>query len=523
MQYAELHCLSNFTFLRGASHPEEQVEQAALLGYTALALTDECSLAGVVRGHAAARSLNLHYIVGAELKLAEGVDVIVLAADRASYGALAELISHARRAAPKGSYKLGKDELQKYLEATNSLILWLPGREPTLSHGAWLKEVFSERVWLSVELLLDGHDRKTLARCDVAARQLGMPMTASGNVHMHRRERRYLQDALTAIRLGKPLEKMGTELFSNGERYLRPLSELARIYPGELLRETIAIAERVSFSLDELSYEYPRELVPEGQTPSSYLRELVSRGKCWRWPEGTPRQVEELLAHELELIAELGYEAYFLTVHDIVQFARSRSILCQGRGSAANSAVCYCLGITEVDPARMEMLVERFISKERDEPPDIDVDFEHDRREEVIQYIYRKYSRERAALAATVIRYRARSAIRDLGKALGLEDARVTALARSIQWWDGWKAVPDRLKDADLDPDNSKIRRLMNLATTLIGFPRHLSQHVGGFVISQGPLTRLVPIENAAMPERSVIQWDKDDLEELGLLKVDVL
>lgn len=523
MQYAELHCLSNFTFLRGASHPEEQVEQAARLDYTALALTDECSLAGVVRGHTAARDLTLKYIVGAELELVEGINTVVLASSRTSYGALAQLISHARRAAPKGSYRLGRDDFKRYLGPEESPILWLPGEQPALGQGAWLKECFPGRVWLAAELFLGGRDRQLLERWTRTARELGLPIVASGNVHMHCRQRRKLQDALTAIRLGKPLESIGTDIYPNGERFLRPLPVLERIYPAELLEETLAIAERIEFSLDELRYEYPDELIPDGETPASQLRALVIQGKRWRWPQGAPKRVEALLAHELDLIAGLRYEAYFLTVHDVVRFARSRDILCQGRGSAANSAVCYCLGITEVDPACMEVLVERFISKERDEPPDIDVDFEHDRREEVIQYIYGKYSRERAALAATVIRYRARSAIRDLGKALGLEEARIAALAGSMRWWNSCKADPGRVREAGLDPNNSKVRQLLELATALIGFPRHLSQHVGGFIISQGPLTRLVPIENAAMPERSVIQWDKDDLEELGLLKVDVL
>ena len=523
MSYAELHCLSNFTFLRGASHPEEQVEQAAQLGYAALALTDECSLAGVVRGHAAARDRPLKYIVGAELELVEGISAVVLASSRASYGALAELISHARRAAPKGSYQLGRDDFERYLGSEESPILWLPGEQPALEQGAWIKACFPGRVWLAAELFLGGRDRQLLERWTRTARKLGLPIVASGNAHMHCRQRRKLQDALTAIRLRKPLESIGTGIYPNNERFLRPLPVLERIYPTKLLEETLAVAERIEFALDELRYEYPHELVPDGETPASQLRALVAEGKRWRWPHGTPQRVEGLLAHELELIAELQYEAYFLTVHDVVRFARSRDILCQGRGSAANSAVCYCLGITEVDPARMEVLVERFISKERDEPPDIDVDFEHDRREEVIQYIYGKYSRERAALAATVIRYRAKSAIRDLGKALGLEEARITALARSMRWWDGRKADPEQIREAGLDPDNSKIVQLLDLTRALIGFPRHLSQHVGGFVISQGPLTRLVPIENAAMPERSIIQWDKNDLEELGLLKVDVL
>ena len=525
--YAELHCLSNFTFLRGASHPREQVERAAELGYAALALTDECSLAGVVRAHSAAKALPMKLIIGSEFRLEEGIGTVVLAPDRAAYGTLSALISHARRAAEKGAYRLTRDDFERYLAPSECLILWLPGASPgtaaVLREGAWLKERFSRRLWLAAELLMTGRDRTLLARWRHVAAKLGLPMLASGNVHMHCRERRRLQDTLTAIRLGQPLQKMGFGLYSNGERYLRPIGELARIYPGRLLKETLAVAERIDFSLDELRYEYPRELVPEGTTPTSHLRDLTEEGMRWRWPAGAPAKVRELIEYELKLIGELRYEAYFLTVHDVVRFALSRGILCQGRGSAANSAVCYCLGITEVDPARMEVLMERFISRERNEPPDIDVDFEHERREEVIQYIYRKYSRERAALAATVIGYRTRSAVRDVGKALGMEEMQIGALAKSVQWWDGKKVAAQQIRDAGFDPKTPVIRRLMGLVAELVGFPRHLSQHVGGFVISQGPLSQLAPIENAAMEDRTVIQWDKDDLEDLGLLKVDVL
>jgi len=523
LRYAELHCLSNFTFLRGASHPEEQVEQAARLGYTGLALTDECSLAGVVRAHTAAKELPLKLIIGSELKLEDGLKMVVLASDRESYGALSTLISRARQTADKGSYRLVREEVIRCLGSSECLILWLPGEHLDTSQGAWLKEAFPHRAWLAVELLARGRDRDLLTICAKAAVKLGLPMVASGDVHMHCRERRVLQDTVTAIRLKLPLERAGFALYPNGERFLRPLGELARRYPVELLNETLAIAERIHFSLDELRYEYPHELVPVGETPTSHLRALTEQGRHWRWPQGVPEKVGRLIEHELELIAELGYESYFLTVHDIVQFARSEGILCQGRGSAANSAVCYCLGITEVDPARMEMLVERFISRERDEPPDIDVDFEHERREEVIQYIYRKYSRERAALAATVVSYRARSAVRDVGKALGLEEFQVDVLAKSVRRWDGRRIGSERIREAGLDPDSRVMRHLVSLVSTLIGFPRHLSQHVGGFVISRGPLSQLVPIENAAMPERTVIQWDKEDLETLGLLKVDVL
>ena len=521
--YAELHCLSNFTFLRGASHPREQVERAAELGYAALALTDECSLAGVVRAHTAAKELPLKLIIGSEFRLEEGIRTVVLAPDRDAYGALSALIGHARRAAEKGAYRLTRDDFERHLAPSECLVLWLPGMTSELQEGAWLKDRFSRRLWLAAELLMTGRDRTLLTRWRHVAAKLDLPMLASGNVHMHCRERRRLQDTLTAIRRRQPLQKMGFGLYSNGERYLRPIGELARVYPRRLLKETLAVAERVDFSLDELRYEYPRELVPEGATPASHLRDLTERGMRWRWPDGAPARVRQLVEYELKLIGELRYEPYFLTVHDIVRFARGRDILCQGRGSAANSAVCFCLGITEVDPARMEMLMERFISKERNEPPDIDVDFEHQRREEVIQYIYRKYSRERAALAATVISYRTRSAVRDVGKALGMEEAQVGVLARSVQWWDGKEIAAQQIGEAGFDPKAPVIRRLAGLVRELVGFPRHLSQHVGGFVISRGPLSRLVPIENAAMQDRTVIQWDKDDLEDLGLLKVDVL
>ena len=537
--YAELHCLSNFTFLRGASHPWEQVERAAELGYAALALTDECSLAGVVRAHTAAKELPLKLIVGSEFRLQEGIETVVLAPNRAAYGALSTLISQARRAAEKGAYRLTGEDFERCLAPSECLVLWLPKKLPEglpkelpgappgvaadLREGAWLKERFSRRLWLAAELLMTGRDRALLARWRRVAAKLDLPMLASGNVHMHCRERRRLQDTLTAIRLGQPLQEMGFGLYSNGERFLRPIGELARIYPRRLLKETLAVAERIDFSMDELRYEYPCELVPEGATPAGHLRDLTEEGMRWRWPEGAPARVRKLVEYELKLIGELRYEAYFLTVHDIVRFARGRGILCQGRGSAANSAVCYCLGITEVDPARMQVLMERFISRERNEPPDIDVDFEHERREEVIQYIYRKYSRERAALAATVITYRARSAIRDVGRALGMEEAQIGVLARSVQWWDGKEIAAQQIGEAGFDPQSPVMRRLTGLVTELVGFPRHLSQHVGGFVISEGPLSRLAPIENAAMEDRTVIQWDKDDLEDLGLLKVDVL
>jgi error-prone DNA polymerase len=520
MRYSELHCLSNFSFLRGASHPEELVERATGLGYAALAITDECSVAGVVRAHAAAREHRLKLIVGSELRLVDGLRCVLLATDRGGYGRLCRLITRARRAAPKGEYRLERGD---FAISSGLLALWLPGMTPDPAEARWLAEVFPAHLWIAVELLTSGRDSRRLESLGQLGHELDLPLVAAGDVHMHARGRRALQDLLTATRLGTTVDRAGYALHPNGERHLRPLSRLAEIYPPELLAATGDIARRCSFSLDELRYEYPREIVPDGETPAGWLRKLTEDGERLRWPQGTPRAARALIEHELALIAELGYEAYFLTVHDIVDFARGRGILCQGRGSAANSAVCFCLGITEVDPARMSLLFERFISRERNEPPDIDVDFEHERREEVIQYVYTKYGRHRAALTATVICYRPRSALRDVAKALGLDPLQVSALARSMQWWDGSQIDAERVREAGLDPESPVLARVITLARALLGFPRHLSQHVGGFVIARDLLEELVPVENAAMPDRTVIQWDKDDLDALGLLKVDVL
>ncbi len=522
-RYAELHALSNFTFLRGASHPEELVETAAALGYEALAITDECSMSGVVRAHMAAKEHGLKkLIIGSELHLRSGRKLVVLAQNRGGYAALCELITKARRAAKKGHYELTRLAFESGLPGC--IVLWVPDAQHALDvEDHWIRETFRDRLWIAVELLADGRQGNQLQQLYAVGRRLKLPLVACGDVHMHRRLRRILQDTLTAIREGVTVDKAGFALYPNGERHLRSLAVLQHTYPSELLAETLRIAEMIDFSLDELRYEYPNEIVPDGETAVSYLRRLTEQGMQRRWPDGIPEKVIALVEHELRLIADLGYEPYFLTVYDIVAFARSRNILCQGRGSAANSAVCYCLGITEVDPGRMAMLVERFISKERDEPPDIDVDFEHERREEVIQYIYKKYGRERAALAATVITYRPRSALRDVGKALGLSELQVGRLARSMQWWDGKRVDDSRVLEAGLDPESPIIKRLLYLVGELLGFPRHLSQHVGGFVISNGPLSDLVPIENAAMPDRTVIQWEKIDLEDLGLLKVDIL
>jgi error-prone DNA polymerase len=520
--YAELHCLSNFSFLRGASHPEELVEQAACLGYGALALTDECSLTGVVKAHGAASRLGLKLIVGSEFRLDDGLQFLLLAPSRKAYGQLSALITRGRRQAGKGKYRLTRDDVAG-MRVDECLAIWLPSREPDMADGRWLADLFPDRCWLGIGLFLTGDDRSRLAGMLSLASSLRVPAVACNDVHMHVRARQRLQDTLTAIRLGKPLSELGHARFPNGERHLRPIPDLRKLYPAELLAESVRIADRCRFALDELRYDYPSELVPDGHSPATWLRHLTVSGLRRRWPEGTPEKVARQVEHELRLIAELGYEPFFLTVQDLVEFARSQGILCQGRGSAANSAVCYALGITEVDPDRLDLLFERFVSKERNEPPDIDVDFEHERREEVIQYIYRKYGRHRAALAASVITYRSRSAVRDIGKALGLQAGLTERLMREIDRFGDYRLGLDRLQAAGVDPDSPVIGQLLSLMAELVGFPRHLSQHVGGFVIAARELSELVPVENAAMADRTVIQWDKNDLEALGLLKVDVL
>ncbi len=522
--YSELHCISNFSFLRGASFPEELVERADELGYRAIAITDECSLSGVVRAHTEAKARNIKLIIGSEFLLEEGCQLVLLACNRVGYGQLSHLITCARRETSKGKYRIDRKLIEANLPK-ECIALWRPdlrqAPEYIACQAVWLQGQFGDSLWVAVELLLRGDDRKKLKRLQNLSRQFSIPLCASGGVYMHSPGRRILQDTVSAIRLGKKIDDLGFHGESNGQRHLRPLVQLSKLYPQSLLKATVDIADRCNFSLDELRYEYPRELVPVEYTPHSWLRELTEAGVRRRWPEGASPKVRNIIEHELTLIKELGYEHYFLTVHDMVAFARSQHILCQGRGSAANSAVCYCLGITEVDPARVEVLFERFISRERDEPPDIDVDFENARREEVIQYIYNKYGRGRAALAATVITYRSRSAIRDVGKVLGLEDELLDHLAKSIYWWG--ENLQQQLSDANVDYKDPDIQKLVYLAQILIGFPRHLSQHVGGFIISQGLLSHLVPIENAAMKDRTVIQWEKDDLESLGLLKIDVL
>ena len=541
--YAELFCLSNFSFLHGASHAEELVERAAQLGYKALAITDECSLAGVVRAHAVAKRDGLPLLIGAHFHLqredgAPAPSLLLLAQNRNGYGNLSELITLGRTRAGKGSYLLRPDDLDAPPEhlahlrgVPDCLAILLPaypGHEPAdvdrlHTQAAWLSATFSNRGWLGLTLLLRAFDDAHRTTVEEVGWQHGLPIVALGHVTMHVRSRKPMQDVLAATRIGAPVADCGYRLAQNAEQHLRSRLRLANVYGPGPLRETLRIARLCTFSLDELRYEYPDEVVPPGHTAASYLRSEAWIGAHRRFTAGIPARVQAQIEHELALIGEMRYEHYFLTVYDIVRYARAQGILCQGRGSAANSAVCYCLGITEVDPARANLLFERFISKERNEPPDIDVDFEHQRREEVIQYIYRKYGRTRAALAAVVISYRPKSALRDSGRALGVDLAIVDKVCKQHHWFDGKADLLNRLAESGLDPEAPLSRQWASLAQRLLGFPRHLSQHPGGFVIARGQLSRLVPIENATMAERSVIQWDKDDLEELGLMKVDVL
>ncbi|MEM1432915.1 MAG: error-prone DNA polymerase [Pseudomonadota bacterium] len=530
--FAELHARSNYSFLRGASHPEELVTTAAELGYQALALTDECTLSGIVKAHVAAQTCGLKLLVGASFRLTPAVDapdhnpcwLVLLAPDRKAYAQLSSLISRLRRRAPKGQYVLHESDLRYGLN--DCLCLWVPPEETAIDtlllQGQAITRHF-ERSWIALELFHEACDLDKTAKALTLSMRLGLPLVAANEVCMHHAARQPLFETLSAIRLRTTVANLGAQVPQNAEHRLRTLPELLTLYPPELLEESARIAALCRFSLTELRYEYPEELVPPHLSPIAYLRQLTEAGAAERWPDGMPAKVRQLVEKELSLIGSLSYEHFFLTVQDIVAFARSRGILCQGRGSAANSAVCYCLHITEVDPARMSVLFERFISKERNEPPDIDVDFEHERREEVIQYLYKRYGRDRAALAATLITYRPRSAVRDVGKALGMDLDLVDLLAKSLSWWDNSAELGERLARAGLQPDSPLVTRFLYLVHELLGFPRHLSQHVGGFVISRGPLAQLVPIENASMVDRTVIQWDKDDLEALGLLKVDVL
>ncbi|MCA8479005.1 error-prone DNA polymerase [Burkholderia sp. CCA53] len=544
--YAELFCRSNFSFLHGASHAEELVARAVKLRYRGIAITDECSLAGAPRMHVAARAAGLPLIIGSYFEVTPdeappGHDpgpgafgLVLLAQNREGYGNLSELISWRRMAAPKGTYKLTPRMLSRPPEEFAHLrgmpdcfailVPVYPVRADVLdAQVAWFRATFGERARLGLVQLqraLDGPQRDEIR---AAGARRGVRVVALGDVTMHRRSCKPLQDVMTAIRLGTPVSECGYALAPNAEQHLRSLARIAKLFSADEIAQTCAILDACHFELDTLRYEYPDEIVPPGHTPTSYLEQETKAGAIERYPQGVPEKVEQQIRYELDLIAKLSYEPFFLTVYDIVKYARSRNILCQGRGSAANSAVCYCLGITEVDPEQSTLLFERFISENRGEPPDIDVDFEHQRREEVIQHIYEKYGKHRAAIAAAVSTYRPRGVLRETGKALGVDPMLVDRVAKGHRWFDGSRDLLQQFEMVGLDPATPLIRTWAELAARLLNFPRHLSQHSGGFVISRGKLTRLVPVENAAMDGRRVIQWDKDDLEALGLLKVDVL
>ena len=525
--YAELQVTSNFSFLRGASHPEEMVERAAELGYRALALTDRNTLAGVVRAHEAAQRTGFHFIPGARLDLGDGPSLLCLPTTRHGYGALCRLITTGRRRAPKGECHLTREDVAAAADPTGHVFIAVPPVPPGDDFAddlAWYRDRLAAPLHLAATHYHRGDDDRRLARLADLAAAHGVPLVATGDIHQHDPARRRLHDTLTCVREHCTIDNAGWRLEANAERHLKPRAELARLFHNhpDALANTVAIAERCRFSLAELRYEYPDEVAEDGRTPRETLAALTWAGAAKRYPDGIPPRVRATIEHELALIAQLDYEPYFLTVEDIVKKARELDILCQGRGSAANSAVCYCLGVTSVDPAQIDLLFERFISVERNEVPDIDVDFEHERREEVIQYIYGKYGRNRAGLTATVITYRARSALRDVGKAMGLSEDVIGRLLSMVSW----RSSPvgeERAREEGFNPSDRRLALTMKLARELCGFPRHLSQHTGGFVISRGPLCEIVPIENAAMEDRTVIEWNKDDLEALGLIKVDVL
>lgn len=537
--YAELQCYSHYSFLRGASAPEQLVERAAQLGYSALAITDECSLAGVVRAHVAAKEAGLHLVIGSQMLLtpedgSPPFRLIILATNRNGYGNLSELVTTARMRAEKGAYLVRPRDIAMpvgdlvHLRGLPDcqLILapaYCADADEVARQAAWLVRCAPGRARIALTLHYRTQDARHRKMVYAVAEEFSLPVVATGDVSMHVRSYKPIHDTMTAIRLGVPVAECGFRLSPNAEQHLRSRLRLGNLYPRAALEEGVRLAALCTFSLDELRYEYPHELVPEGETATSYLRKEAYIGAHFRYPLGIPLNVQEQLERELGIIAELRYEPYFLTVFDIVRFARGQHILCQGRGSAANSAVCYCLGVTEVDPARGTLLFERFLSKERNEPPDIDIDFEHQRREEVLQYVYRKYGRMRAALTAVVIAYRPKSVLRDVGKALGVDLSVVDKVAKAASSWSGRADLQARMADCGFDPSSAIADKWGALADVLMRVPRHLSQHPGGFVISHTKLSRLVPIENAAMPDRSVVQWDKDDLDALGLLKIDLL
>ncbi len=572
-RYAELSVTTNFSFLRGASHPEEMVEEAVRLGHSAAAISDGHTFAGIVRAHVAAKEVGIPLAVGARVDVGrdetqrrrDEVDdtpfpphpftpsLLLYATSRDSYGRLSRLLTLGKRRAVKGECRVSLGEVIEHgtgllavvlppsaagwdvraldemgeLESRRHASTRVPGEDEFVSALRYLRGVFDDdRLSLAVAREFGADDRGHLRRLAAMGADAGVPLVAVNHAHYHTPERRPLQDALACIRMGCTVEEAGLRLAPHAERHLKNPSDMGALfagYPRALERTALITGRAAAFSLDELKYQYPEETCPAGSTPLRHLTDLAWQGARERYPRGVPDKVKGLVEHELKLIEELNYAPYFLTVHDLVVFARSKRILCQGRGAAANSAVCYCLGVTSVDPERIDLLFERFVSRERNEPPDIDIDFEHERREEAIQYLYGKYGRERAALCAEVISYRGRSAIRDVGKAMGLSLDCVDRLARTLDWWGEGEPDERTLRELGLNSREPMLRRTIALAAEVQGFPRHLSQHVGGFVITKGPLCEMVPIENAAMPDRTMIEWDKDDIDAMSMLKVDVL
>lgn len=528
--YAELHCKTNFSFLEASSHPDELVTQAAALGYQALAITDRHSLAGIVRAHVAAHDANLKLIIGAEIWPEDALPVVLWAPHRQGYAQLCRLLTLGRRRAPKGDCQLRFSDLAEGGSGLLAGVLLSPfaknAKQPQAAetlHG--YREAFGDRCYALASLYKGPEDALQLQQMQKLARRAQVPLVAAGDVYYHVPRRQALQDVMVAIRNGCTIHEAGERLFVNAQRHLHPPEEIVARFAAarDWVARTMEVASRVTFSLKELRYEYPLELAPVGVEPLDYLRQLTWEGARSRYPQTIPPAVRDLLEHELRLIADLQYEAYFLTVWDLVRFARSRGILCQGRGSAANSAVCFCLGVTSVDPARIDVLFERFISRERNEAPDIDIDFEHERREEVLQYVYDKYGREHAGMTAEVITYGGRLAVREVGKVLGISQDRIDAMSKTFDSRSGKTNLRGCCHDVGLDPDSPLGKRLVWLTEELIDHPRHISQHVGGMVITRTPLVEMVPIENAAMQDRTVVQWDKDDLDSLGILKVDCL
>lgn len=528
MQYTELRCKSNFSFLRGASHPHELVETASELGYAGIALTDIASVAGLVRAHTSAKELNLPFIVGTELRLIDGPRVTLWPINRQGYGRMCRLISLGQTRSVKGQYTLTWKDLCQHQQDLMVGIIASSVTSPvnkyssTFLESTHIHDVFGDRAYLLSDLHRSVDDSGSLVQLNNLSTKIKLPLVATGNVHYHSAERMILHDCITAIKKGSSVDAISSERFPNSQYHLRTVEEIVdqyRAYPDAIAR-TEEIRHRCCFSLDELRYEYPEEIAPSGITQLEHLRRLTWEGAQSRWPNGVPQSVIELIKHELAIIKELQYESYFLTVWDLVRFARQQNILCQGRGSAANSAVCYCLGITNVDPSQSDVLFERFISRERNEAPDIDVDFEHQRREEVLQYLYAKYGRDRAGMTATVVSYRMRSAVREVGKAIGLSGDTLDSITKLSSRDESFE---DQCRRGGINPETEIGKRFTYLVKTIIGFPRHLSQHVGGMVMTQGKLCELCPIENASMDGRTIIQWNKDDLDELGILKVDIL